>query len=262
MLELAIEAAKQAGSYLRNAQTRLSELTVEQKQPNDYVTEVDRQAESIITALVKECYPSHAILGEEFGLQGATNAEYTWVIDPLDGTTNFLRSIGHFAVSIAVIHQGQPIVGVVYDPIKDELFSAAHNAGAFLNGVRIHVSDKPIQGSLLATGVPYSGDRLAQLGDFQSTLSQLLGMQTSGLRRLGAAALDLAYVAVGRYEGFWEAGLNQWDIAAGVLLVNEAGGKVSSLTGEEDYLSSGDILAANSMVFDAMLSVTRSNYGS
>lgn len=262
MLQLAIQAAKEAGSYLCEAQTRLSELTVEQKQPNDYVTEVDRQAEAIVASLVRQSYPDHAILGEEFGLQGSTDADYIWVIDPLDGTTNFLRSISHFAVSIAVVHQGEPIIGVVYDPVKRELFSAEQNAGAYLNGERIVVSDRPMKGALLATGVPYSGERLDQLGIFQSTLSHFLAMQTSGLRRLGAAALDLAYVAAGRYEGFWEASLNQWDIAAGVLLVKEAGGKVSSLRGRDDYMLSGNVLATNHVVFDTMLSVTRANYGS
>jgi len=259
--DVATMAARRAGEFIRAASRDLSSLRVEQKSLHDYVSQVDRGAEQRIVSTIQSHFPEHAILGEEFGRQGPNNADFCWVIDPLDGTTNFLRGVPHFAVSIGVLHGASIECGVVFDPVKDELFCAVKGEGATLNDGKIQVSERAsITGALLSTGVPFSGENLSRLDSFTNTMSGLLQCQTSGLRRLGAAALDLAYVAAGRYDGFWEASLNRWDIAAGILLVTESGGKVSSLDGGDDYLESGNILAATPAVHTDMLSVTQVNY--
>lgn len=260
-LTIAKQAALTSGEQIVLAAQHIDALNVEQKSLNDYVSEVDRRSEVTIKQLISDHYPTHAILGEEYGVQGDNESEYRWIIDPLDGTTNFLRSIPHYAVSIALERREKIICGVVYDPIKYEMFSACRGSGAFLNEQRLNVSQSNgIGGALLATGVPFNGDNLAQLNKFSQSMCALLELQTSGLRRLGSAALDLAYVAAGRYDGYWEAMLNSWDIAAGVLLVEEAGGVVSDLHGSDQYLQSGDVLAANPAVHKDMLDVTMKYY--
>ena len=260
-LNIAKQAALSAGKQIAASAQKIESLNIEQKSLNDYVSEVDRQSEMTISQLIADHYPAHAILGEEYGAQGCDDSEFKWIIDPLDGTTNFLRSIPHYAISIALMRREQIVCGVVYDPIKNELFSACKGAGAFLNEQPLKVSRSGgISGALLATGVPFSGDNLAQLDKFSNSMCGLLELQTSGIRRLGSAALDLAYVAAGRYDGYWEAMLKSWDIAAGVLLVEEAGGIVSDLRGGDDYLESGDVLAANPSVHKDMLGVTSRYY--
>lgn len=261
IIDTAIDAAKQAGDGIQRAADDICSLNIEQKSLHDYVSEVDRQSECLICESIQAAFPNHQILGEEYGLQGAEGSSYQWIIDPLDGTTNFLRSIPHYAVSIGVLKDGVLEHAVVFDPAKNDLFTASRGAGAKLNGVAIKVSESAnIKGALLSTGVPYSGDNLAQIQEFTSTMTDLLSQQTSGLRRLGAAALDLAYIAAGRYDGFWEANLKAWDIAAGALLVIEAGGVVTDLKGEENYLESGNVLAANPGVHKDMLAVTKACY--
>lgn len=260
-LKTAVEAAIKAGNYISAAANKIDHLEVTQKSLHDYVSEVDRTSETIISTLISTHFPDHSILGEEHGQQGRLDCEYQWIIDPLDGTTNFLRSIPHYAVSIAMLYQGEVHVGVVYDPIKKEMFCAQSGKGAFLNDKAISVSHRPsIKGALLATGIPFSGKNLDKLSIFTATMEDLLALQTSGIRRLGAAALDLAYIACGRYDGFWEANLQSWDIAAGALLVTEAGGVVSELDGSAGYLESGNIVAATNSVHRAMLDVTVNRY--
>jgi len=242
ILDVAIQAAGTAGAMIQEAARDLSGLKIEQKSLNDYVSDVDRRAENIIRRHIEEAFPRHQMLGEEFGLQGANGSEYQWIVDPLDGTTNFLRSIPHYAVSIAVLKNKQIEYAVVFDPAKNELFTAVRGDGAYLNGERFFVNARPsIEGALLSTGIPFNGETLANVDAFTSAMTLLLQKKTSGIRRLGAAALDLAYVAAGRYDGFWEANLQKWDIAAGVLLVSEAGGLVSDFNGQSDFLESGNV---------------------
>jgi myo-inositol-1(or 4)-monophosphatase len=227
MLNIAIKAARAAGQVIVRHVGRLDTLTVQHKQPNDFVSEVDHLAEREIIRVIQRAYPDHAILAEESGLQAGS--EYQWIIDPLDGTTNFLHDFPHFAVSIALRHRGRLEQAVVYDPVKEELFAASRGAGATLNNRRIRVTTlRDLNGALLGTGIPFREDQ-----DLDSYLKGLRLMLpgTAGVRRAGSAALDLAYVAAGRLDGFWEYGLHVWDMAAGVLLVQEAGGLVGDPRG-------------------------------
>lgn len=249
MLNIAIKAARAAGQIIVRHMDRLDTLSVRDKQPNDYVSEVDDLAEREIIRVIRRAYPGHAILAEESGSQG--EGDYQWIIDPLDGTTNFLHHFPQFAVSIALRHQGRLEQAVVYDPAKDELFCASRGAGATLNNRRIRVTSlKDLDGALLGTGIPFREDQ-----DLDAYLRGLRAMLpgTAGVRRAGSAALDLAYVAAGRLDGFWEYGLNTWDMAAGVLLVQEAGGLVGDPRGGADALASGDVVAASPKVFKAMV---------
>jgi len=261
ILDVAIAAAKAAGASIQEAANDLSVLNIEQKSPNDFVSEVDRNAEQIVVNYIKNAFPDHCVLGEEYGTQGGGDSRYTWVVDPLDGTTNFLRSLPHYAVSIAVL-KGQEIeCAVVFDPAKNELFTALRGGGAYLNSTKISVSaSTSVRGTLLSTGVPFSGKNLEKIDSFTKTMTLLLEQQTSGIRRFGAAALDLAYVAAGRYDGFWEANLQKWDIAAGVLLVTEAGGVVSDFNGEQQFLDSGDVIAAPAGVHSGMQLIAQRCY--
>lgn len=261
IIEIAIVAAQSAGAFIQKSAEDLSLLNIEQKTLYDYVSDVDRGSEKIIVEQILNAFPNHQILGEEYGNQGREDAQWQWVIDPLDGTTNFLRSLPHYAVSIGVLKDGVVQHGVVYDPAKKDLFVASKGKGATLNDVVIQVSSsESIKGGLLATGVPFSGHNLDNIDSFTNTMTDLLKCQTSGIRRLGAAALDLAYVAAGRYEGFWESNLKLWDIAAGVLIVEEAGGIVTDLSGKLNHLSSGDVLAAPRGVHQDMLAVCKKHY--
>ncbi len=253
MLNIAIRAAHAAGDHIIRYVDRIEGMEVDTKGKNDFVTEVDRQAESIIIDQLKSAYPDHAILAEESGKTG--ESEYTWVIDPLDGTTNFLHGFPQYAVSIALLHRGVPDQAVVYDPLKQELFTASKGAGAQLNKRRIRVSrQKRLEAALIGTGFPFGKmERLEQYLDNFRAICPV----TSGIRRAGSASLDLAYVASGRLDGFWEYDLKTWDIAAGVLLVLEAGGAVVDMQGKEDYLDSGNIIAASPSLTGELLKILR-----
>ncbi|AHK79567.1 inositol monophosphatase [Ectothiorhodospira haloalkaliphila] len=249
-LNTAIKAARAAGQVIARSANRVDTLKIQDKQPNDFVTEVDRNAEREIIRVIQRAYPDHGIMAEESG-EHDINREFIWVIDPLDGTTNFIHGIPQFAVSIALKQRGRLEQAVVYDPIKEELFVATRGAGAFLNNRRIRVSQhKDLSGTLLGTGIPFREDQ--DLDYYLRTLKALLP-GTAGVRRPGSAALDLAYVACGRLDGFWEIGLNEWDMAAGVLLIQEAGGLVGDLRGGPEYLTTGNVVAAGPKVFKAML---------
>jgi myo-inositol-1(or 4)-monophosphatase len=248
-LTTAVKAARRAGQIITRASQDVDLLKVSSKRQNDFVTEVDRAAEDAIIGILREAYPDHAILAEESGASG--ESEYRWIIDPLDGTTNFIHGMPQYAVSIALEHRGQMQSAVVFDPVRNELFTASRGRGAFLNDRRIRVSRRAKLGeALVGTGFPYRewGHIDAYLGMFRALMEK-----TSGLRRPGAAALDLAYVACGRFDGFFEIGLSPWDIAAGGLLVTEAGGLVGNLVGETGYLESGNLVASTPRIFPALL---------
>ena len=245
MLNTAIKAARQAGALISRASLDLGKLTVHSKSDRDYVSEVDQVAEQTIIQILHDAYPDHAILAEESGASG--QSEYQWIIDPLDGTTNFLHGLPQYAVSIALKHKQQLFQAVVYDPARNELFTASRGGGAYLNDRRIRVAKRTkLQETLIGTGFPF---RDMTHADAYLAIFRELMAKTSGLRRPGSAALDLAWVACGRYDGFFEFGLNPWDLAAGALLVTEAGGMVGNLLGNEGYLQSGNIVAANPKVF-------------
>ena len=250
MLTTAIKAARKAGSIIARASFDLDKLTVRSKRHNDFVSEVDHAAEDAIISILREAYPAHGFLAEESGEKNA-KAEYVWVIDPLDGTTNFLHGFPQYCVSIGLLHRGKPQNAVVFDPNRNELFTATKGAGAFVNDRRIRVSrtDK-LEDALVSTGFPFK--EMAILDDYLRMFATLT-RTCSGIRRPGAAALDLAWVAAGRTDAFWEIGLSPWDMTAGALLVREAGGLVGDLDGEERYLESGRIVATNAKLFAAML---------
>lgn len=242
LVNIAVSAARAAGNFIMRNQERVEQLKVERKSRNDFVTHVDRGAEQEIVSQIHKMYPDHAILGEEGGAQGNDKAEVTWIIDPLDGTTNFLHRLPHFAVSIGVQVKGRLEHGVIYAPSTQDLYIASRGAGATLNGRRIRVSQtKDLDQSLIGTGVPLKSEYMDRYVPMLRSMVEL----TSGVRRAGAASLDLAYVAAGRLDGYWEINLKPWDIAAGIVLVQEAGGMVSELYGADDVLKSGNILAAN-----------------
>ena len=251
MLSIAVKAARRAGSLINRATQDVDLLTVERKGVSDYVSEVDRLAEQAIVETLLEAYPDHAILAEEGGAQG--HSDYLWVIDPLDGTTNFLHGFPQFAVSIGLQVKGVLSLAVVYDPTRNELFTATRGRGAHLNDRRLRVSKQTrLQESLIGTGFPYRD--FDYLDDYLKMFRELLP-KTAGLRRPGCASLDLAYVAAGRYDGFWEAGLKPWDLAAGVLLIQEAGGLVTDFDGGENYMATGNVVGGNPKVFSQLLQV-------
>jgi Archaeal fructose-1,6-bisphosphatase and related enzymes of inositol monophosphatase family len=251
MLNTAVKAARKAGAIINRAANDIDRLTVQSKRPRDYVSEVDRVAEQAIIETLLDAYPSHGILAEESGRSGG--GDYMWVIDPLDGTTNFLHGLPQYAVSIALLHKGVLTHAVVYDPARNELFTATRGAGAFLNDRRIRVSRQhKMDDALIGTGFPFREFRHA---DAYLAMFRDMMLKTAGLRRPGAASLDLAWVACGRYDGFFELGLHQWDLAAGALLVLEAGGLVGDFQGNDTYLKSGHIVAGNPKIFGQMLPV-------
>lgn len=255
MLNTALGVARSTGEMIAKAFEQVDMIDVETKGANDFVTKVDRASEERIIEGIRRRYPDHSFLGEENGLvEGKGDGkDYVWVIDPLDGTTNFIRGVPHFAISIALRIKGQLEVGVVLDPIRREEFTAARGRGAQLNGRRIRVGNKAkLDGTLLATGFPYRPNQ-ADIFDSYMAMFADFTRNTAGIRRAGAAALDLAYVAAGRYDGFWEFGLNEWDMAAGVLLITEAGGLVGDLQGGMNHMKKGDIVCAPPKLFKAML---------
>jgi myo-inositol-1(or 4)-monophosphatase len=249
LLNIAVRAARRAGEIIVRSIVRLDSLDVTTKGRNDFVSEVDRAAERAIIEDIRRLYPDHAFLAEESGASGS--GDIVWIIDPLDGTTNFLHGFPVFAVSIACEVRGRVEHGVIYDPMRQELFTASRGGGAHLENRRMRVSgQRGLEGALIATGFPFrddSPDVDVYLAMFRSVMTR-----TAGIRRAGAAALDLAYVAAGRVDGFWEMGLKPWDTAAGVLMVQEAGGRVGRVGGG-DYRHHGDIVAASPKVYDALL---------
>ncbi len=252
-LTIAVKAARRAGNVINRGARDLDLLTVTSKGPKDFVSEVDREAERQIVETLLGAYPDHAILAEEGTAKGANaDAENVWIIDPLDGTTNFLHGFPQYCVSIALSHRGQVTQAVIYDPCRNDLFTATRGRGAFLNDRRMRVSRRhQLRDCLIGTGFPFrDGSYLDTYLKMMKTMIE----HTAGLRRPGAAALDLAYVAAGFYDGFWEVGLNPWDVAAGSLLVQEAGGLIGDLSGEGDYLHGGQVIAANPKIFAQMVS--------
>ena len=251
LLNIAVDAAEAAGRIIIRHHNFTDRVAVERKGSHDFVSSVDREAEEEIVSRLHKAHPEHAILAEEAAASTSSDAEFEWLVDPLDGTTNFLFGIPHYAVSIALRQQDKLLLGVVYDPFKQELFTAEAGRGAFLDGRRIRArTGQGLADALLATGFPFRDG--ADLDHYLATLRVLIP-ETAGVRRAGSAALDLAYLAAGRFDGFWEFGLKPWDMAAGVVLAREAGAIVQDLDGGEDPLASGNIIAASPKVLEEML---------
>ena len=253
MLGFAVKAARRAGDIINRAAENIEQLKIKHKTLNYLVSEVDHAAEAAIISSLQKVYPNHAFLAEESGRTG--ESDYEWIIDPLDGTTNFLHGFPVYAVSIALSYKKQLQVAVVYDPCRNDLYTAARGAGAYLNEKRIRVSkrDKLID-CLIGTGFPFKANSDI---DSYTDMFKTIALKTAGIRRPGAAALDLANVAAGRLDGFWEIGLSPWDMAAGALLIKEAGGLVGDLEGEDQFLDSGRIVAGNPKIFVQLLSALR-----
>lgn len=256
MANIALRAARNAADFIAQSFDRPDRREIRTKARNDFVSDVDINAERMIIEAINQTYPDHAILAEESGAP-TKDSEYTWIIDPLDGTLNFLQSIPHFCVSIAVKKGKHLEHGVIVDPIRNEEFVASRGKGAQLNGKRIRVSSRAkLEDCVLGTGIPPGS--MDRLDHYMDTLKDFTG-ECRGIRRAGSAALDLAYVAAGRTDGFWEMGLSQWDIAAGIVLIREAGGFIGDLDGGENYWTSGDIVAANPKIMRAMVSTLRTH---
>ncbi|GAB3625433.1 inositol monophosphatase [Pandoraea terrae] len=250
MLNIAVKAARRAGSIINRASLDIDAVRVSKKQHNDFVTEVDQAAEQAIIQTLQQAYPDHAILAEESG-ESDHESEFQWIIDPLDGTTNFIHGMPYYCVSVALAHRGQVTQSVIYDPTRNDLFTASRGRGAYLNERRIRVSRRDrLADGLIGTGFPYRD--LQGIENYLKMFSTMTE-HCAGIRRPGAAALDLAYVAAGRMDGFFEQGLKPWDMAAGSLLVSEAGGLVGNYTGESDFLHQGEILAGNPKMFAQMV---------
>ncbi len=269
MANIALRAARRAADFIAQSFDRPEERDIQEKARNDFVSDVDREAENIIMDTIRAVYPDHGFMAEESGATagdpslarssrpGIVREEYTWIIDPLDGTLNFIQGIPHFAVSIAVQKGKHLEHGVIVDPIRNEEFVASRGYGAQLNGKRVRVSQrKRLEECVLGTGIP-PGQISQRLDAYMPTLHQITA-EARGVRRAGSAALDLAYVAAGRTDGFWEMGLSVWAIAAGIVLVREAGGFIADLKGGERYLESGDIVAANPKLLKALVQITKS----
>ena len=254
MLNTAVKAARKAGSIISRASNDIDRLTVRTKQKNDFVSEVDHAAEEAIIGVLRDAYPTHGFLGEESGFHDKEN-ENLWVIDPLDGTTNFLHGVPQYCVSIALLVKGVPSQAVIFDPNRNELFTASRGVGAYLNDRRIRVSKVDrFDKALVGTGFPFR--EVVNVDDYLRMLRNVMTV-ASGVRRPGAAALDLAWVACGRMDAFWELGLSPWDMAAGALLIREAGGLVGDLDGNEGFLESGRIAAANAKLFAPLLQLLK-----
>ena len=256
MLTVALRAARKGAEVLEKAIQHRDLIKSEEKAKNDYVTEVDRAVEREILYHLRKAYPDHQFIGEESGVSAGKNSDYQWFIDPIDGTTNFIYGIPHYAISIGCQYKGRLEHGVVLDPAKREEFTASRGKGAMLNGRRLRVSArKGLEGALIATGIPFNEKSMPYLQPYLNSMEDILQRQSSGIRRMGAASLDLAYVAAGRFDGFWEINLQPWDMAAGILLVTESGGFVSDFAGSNDVLSSGNIVCASNKVFKPLLSI-------
>lgn len=252
MLSIAVKAAREAGRIINRASQDVGSIAIQTKTYNDFVSEVDRSAEQAIIDILKDAYPDHGFWGEESGHDNH-EADNIWIIDPLDGTTNFLHGFPQYCISIALQQKGVLTQAVIYDPVRNDLFTATKGRGAFLNDKRIRVTNRSkLQDSLIATGFPYRD--FTHLDAYMGMFKDMI-KKTTGLRRPGSAALDLAYVAVGWVDGFFEINLSAWDIAAGGLIVQEAGGIVGDFEGNESWLETGNIVAANPKVFAQMLQV-------
>jgi myo-inositol-1(or 4)-monophosphatase len=252
MLNVAVKAARRAATIINRASLNLERLQIDRKQHNDFVTEVDKAAEEAIIETLNEAYPNHGFLAEESG-ELLNNSDHIWIIDPLDGTTNFIHGFPQYAISIALSVNGVLQQAVIYDPNRDELFSASKGAGAYVDRRRLRVASQiKLENALIGTGFPYRQDQ--DVDQYLKIFAEMT-RQCAGLRRPGAASLDLAYVAAGRYDGFFESELKPWDMAAGALIITEAGGLVGNYRGEEGFLESGEIMAGNPRIFAQMAQV-------
>jgi len=253
LLNIGVRAARRAGDFIVKSLSRLDSLKIDSKGRNDFVTDIDRRSEQEIIATVRKSYPDHAFLAEESGQSG--ESEYVWIIDPLDGTTNFLHGFPTFGVSIAVQYRGRLEHAVVYDPCRQELFTTSRGSGAQLDGRRIRVSQqRGLEGALIGTGFPYRIQN-EHVDSYLAVLKAVMAI-SAGVRRPGAAALDLAYVAAGRIDGFWEFGLSAWDTAAGALLIQEAGGRIGNADGSE-YQLGPHVVAGNPKVYENLVELMR-----
>lgn len=253
ILTTAWKAARKAGSMMLRASNNLNNIKVDNKAINDFVSEIDREAERILVAAIQETYPHHAILSEEAGQIGNAKAEYQWIIDPLDGTTNYLHGHKQFAISMGLLHKGVLTEALVYAPEQNDLYTASRGQGALLNDKRIRVSQRiEMSRSLIATGFPVVDQSI--MDTYLSILKDVLAKSAGG-RREGSAALDLCHVACGRADGFFEFNLKPWDIAAGALIVQEAGGMVTDMHGEQEWLETGNIVAGNPKILAQLLQI-------
>lgn len=254
ILNIAVTAARNASRIIMRSIGRVEAQHISEKKKNDFVTEIDKAAEKEIIQTIKKNYPAHKIITEECGvIEG--DEMFTWVVDPLDGTTNFIHGIPHFSISIALLYKGKIEHGVIYDPVRNELFVASRGDGARVNDRRIRVSTTTkFERSLIGTGFPFKNPE--NISIYLRIFSDMLS-HVGGMRRAGSAALDLAYVAAGRFDGFWELGLSEWDMAAGILLIKEAGGLVSDIHGEEKCLETGNIIAGNPKIFKNLLQLIK-----
>ena len=254
-LNVMMKTARKAGRGLLKDFGEVENLQVSAKGPGDFVTRADKAAEALIKEELMHARPSYGFLGEEGKEIDGEDPTRRWIVDPLDGTTNFLHGLPHWAVSIALEHKGQIVAGVIYDPVKDEMFYAEKGGGAWLNESRLRVSARSrMIESIFSTGLPFAGR--ADLPETIQDLARILPA-CAGVRRFGAAALDLAYVAAGRYDGFWERGLHAWDIAAGIVIVREAGGIIQPLEPDADILETGRLICANEPIFETFAKVIR-----
>ena len=255
LLNVMVQAAMKAGRSLSRDFGEVQNLQVSMKGPGDYVSQADRKAEDILFAELSKARPGYAFLMEERGVVEGDDDQHRWIVDPLDGTTNFLHGIPIFSISIALERQGQLVAGVIYNPAMDELYTAERGGGAFMNDRRLRVAGRSkLTDCVIGCGVPHLGR--GQHGNFLVELRNVMA-EVSGIRRLGSASLDLAYVAAGRMDGFWETGLSAWDIAAGLLLVREAGGFVSDMDGGQDMLNAGSVVAGNEVIQRALLKAVK-----
>ncbi|WP_133406619.1 inositol-1-monophosphatase [Parashewanella tropica] len=255
MLTIAVRAARAAGQTIMRAYAELDQVEVTAKGLNDFVTNVDKEAEAAITYQIRKSYPDHTIVGEEGGEDRGKDKDYMWIVDPLDGTNNFVRGIPHFAVSIALQIKGKTEIAVVFDPVRNELFSAVKGQGAKLNDYRLRVTDaKGLSGTILATAFPFKARQHTET--YMNIITEVFN-ECNDIRRAGSAALDLAYVAAGRVDGYFEIGLKPWDIAAGDLICREAGGTVTDFTGGHNYLVSGNIVAGAPKVTTGLVKLMR-----
>jgi myo-inositol-1(or 4)-monophosphatase len=255
LLNVMVKAARQAARGLKRDFGEVEKLQVSLKGPANFVTAADRKAEEVLREELAKARPGYGFIGEESGRHEGSDATHLWIVDPLDGTTNFLHGIPHFAISVALEREGAIVAGLIYNPATDEMFLAERGKGAFLNDTRLRVAGRRRLGdSVISCGLPHLGR-----GDLELNRREMAAVQekVAGLRRYGSAALDLAWIAAGRFDGYWERGLSAWDMAAGILLVREAGGYVTDLQGKETMLTSGDIIAGNETIHRDLLSVLR-----
>jgi myo-inositol-1(or 4)-monophosphatase len=253
LMNIAVKAARSASKIILRVVDRLDTVKVTEKNTNDFVTEIDQSVEQEIINIIHEAYPDHAILGEEGGKSG--KSDYTWIVDPIDGTTNFFHGHPHFCISIGVKFKDTLEHGLIYDPLRQELFTATRGTGAYLNDRRIRVAQrKQFAGSIIASG--FGNKSIKDIGEYLKILAAILP-QAGGTRRSGSAALDFAYVACGRIDGFWEMNLAPWDIAAGTVLIKEAGGIVDDFTANGKYMETGNVIAGNQNIFNLILQVVK-----